>query len=62
MIFSSHILSEVAAISDRVVVIHHGQIVLDDATETLNAQAAARGLDLEALVLEHVRAAEEPAP
>lgn len=62
VLFSSHILSEVAAISDRVVVIHHGQIVLDDATQTLNAQAAARGLDLEALVLEHVRAAEEVAP
>lgn len=55
VLFSSHILSEVAAISDRILVMHHGELVLDGATRELSAQAAARGLDLEALVLERVR-------
>ena len=59
VLFSSHILAEVAAISDRVVVIADGALILDGATAELQAQAAAAGQDLEALVLERVRAARE---
>jgi ABC-2 type transport system ATP-binding protein len=55
VLFSSHILSEVAAISDRILVMHHGELVLDGATRGLIAQAQAQGQDLEALVLERVR-------
>ncbi|MBQ6335622.1 MAG: ATP-binding cassette domain-containing protein [Ruminococcus sp.] len=35
IIFSSHVLSEVAAVCDRVVMINNGRIVADSATETL---------------------------
>ena len=35
IIFSSHVLSEVAAVCDRVVMINNGKIVADSATETL---------------------------
>jgi len=57
VLFSSHILSEVAAISNRVLVIHEGCLVLDERTDILLARAKEQGIDLEALVLEHVRAA-----
>lgn len=61
VLFSSHILSEVAAISDRVLLIHEGRLLLDEKTATLIARAKADGVDLEALVLARVREAQAEA-
>jgi ABC-2 type transport system ATP-binding protein len=44
VLFSSHILQEVAAICDRVIIIHHGNIVADDALA--NLQADKKGLQI----------------
>jgi ABC-2 type transport system ATP-binding protein len=35
ILFSSHILQEVAAISDRVLVLHQGKLVADESIESL---------------------------
>jgi len=59
VLFSSHILSEVAAISDRVLVIQDGLLVLDESTKDLLARAAKEGVTLESLVLGKVVAAKE---
>jgi ABC-2 type transport system ATP-binding protein len=40
VILSSHILSEVEATCDRVVIIHHGKVVADGSTRLLQSQAA----------------------
>jgi ABC-2 type transport system ATP-binding protein len=61
VLFSSHILSEVAAISDRVLVIQDGVLVLDDSTAALLARAKSEGTDLESLVLGRVVAAKSEA-
>jgi ABC-2 type transport system ATP-binding protein len=55
ILFSSHILAEVATISDRLLVIQSGRIVLDAPTRELNRRAAEENTDLEALVLEAVQ-------
>lgn len=59
VLFSSHILSEVAAISDRVLVIQDGLLVLDEGTKNLIARAAREGVTLEELVLGRVASAKE---
>ncbi len=38
VILSSHILSEVSAICDRVIIINNGEIVADDTTENINSK------------------------
>lgn len=38
VIVSSHILSEIQAVSDRVIIIHNGQIIADDSTDHLSKQ------------------------
>ncbi|QDU85674.1 putative ABC transporter ATP-binding protein YxlF [Planctomycetes bacterium Pla163] len=55
ILFSSHVLAEVEAICDRVLVIHRGRLVRDAAIATLQDEASAAGTTLEALVLELVR-------
>ena len=36
VLFSSHVLQEVQAICDRIIIIHHGKIVADNSLETLD--------------------------
>jgi ABC-2 type transport system ATP-binding protein len=55
VLFSSHILAEVAAISDRVLMIQAGRLVFDEPTAELVARATAEGVSLEELVLRDVR-------
>ncbi len=45
VLFSSHIMQEVVALCDRVVVIAHGRVVADAAPETLRAQVGAASLE-----------------
>ena len=63
ILFSSHILSEVAAICERVLIIQGGRLLTDTRVETLEARAKADGQDLERVVLDIVRkGAESGAP
>ncbi|MBM3976274.1 MAG: ATP-binding cassette domain-containing protein [Planctomycetes bacterium] len=55
ILFSSHILSEVVGISERLLIIQHGRLLADVKVEELRRQAAARGEELENVVLEIVR-------
>jgi len=62
ILFSSHVLSEVMAVSDRVLVIQHGRLLYDAPRAELQARADAAGTSLEGAVLEIVRAdAQSPA-
>lgn len=45
VLFSSHIMQEVVALCDRVVVIAHGRVVADDAPQALRAQTGADSLE-----------------
>ena len=60
ILFSSHILSEVAAISERVLVINRGRLLADARLDELQRQARERGTDVEGLVLEMLTAAPNP--
>lgn len=40
VLFSSHVLQEVQAICDRIIIIHHGKIVADNSIETLSTRTA----------------------
>ena len=40
ILFSSHILQEVAAISDRVLVLHQGKLVADQSIESMTQTAS----------------------
>ncbi|MFN0009135.1 MAG: ABC transporter ATP-binding protein [Planctomycetota bacterium] len=55
IVFSSHVLAEVAAVSTRIVAMHGGRIVLDEDARKLSEAARARGATLEDLVLGAVR-------
>ncbi|MBK7878098.1 MAG: ATP-binding cassette domain-containing protein [Planctomycetes bacterium] len=55
ILFSSHVLAEVAAISDRILLLVRGRLVLDLPLAELEARARARRATLEDLVLEAVR-------
>ncbi|MCB9914329.1 MAG: ATP-binding cassette domain-containing protein [Planctomycetes bacterium] len=54
VLFSSHILAEVAQIATRLLVMQAGRLCLDAPMEALRARCAAEGRDLEALVLDAV--------
>jgi ABC-2 type transport system ATP-binding protein len=58
ILFSSHILSEVTTISERLLVIHHGHLLADTTVAAMEERAAASGRALEDEVLEIVRSAE----
>lgn len=64
ILFSSHILSEVVGISERLLIIQQGRLLADAKVEDLRRQAQVRGADLESVVLGIVRqsadAAAEP--
>ena len=45
VIFSSHIMQEVAALCDRIVVVAHGRVVAQGSTEELRAQAGEANLE-----------------
>jgi sodium transport system ATP-binding protein len=45
VLFSSHIMQEVAALCDRIVVIAKGKVVADDAPEVLRAQTGEANLE-----------------
>jgi len=49
LIISSHILTEVAAMCDRILIIHHGQIVASDTTSRLST-ALAKGTKMKARI------------
>jgi len=55
ILFSSHILSEVAALSDRILIIHHGRLLCDRPTAELESESRARSMSIEDLVLDIVR-------
>jgi len=57
ILFSSHILSEVVAVSARVLIIDHGRLLCDSPLDELRSRAEAAGRDLEETVLEIVRGA-----
>ncbi len=60
ILFSSHILSEVAAISERVLVINRGRLLADARVDELELLAREKGTNVEALVLDVVAAAPNP--
>ncbi len=55
ILFSSHILSEVVAISERLLIINHGKLLADSPLVDLKARAAEKGQELEETVLDIVR-------
>jgi ABC-2 type transport system ATP-binding protein len=56
ILFSSHILSEVLGISERVLVIHEGDLLCDRRVDALEAEAAAQKSNVERVILEMFRA------
>ncbi len=56
ILFSSHILNEVVAVSDRILIIQHGKLLEDRSVKELEAQARAAHHDIEQHVLEIVKA------
>jgi len=58
ILFSSHILAEVAEIATRLLVIQGGRICLDAPLGELEQRATRDGINLESLVLDSVRKAE----
>ena len=61
ILFSSHILAEVAEISDRLLVLQEGRLCLDEGVASLEARAEAEGATLETLVLRTVQDARRTA-
>ena len=57
ILFSSHILAEVAEISDRLLVLQEGRLCLDGGVEDLRREALKSDKTLEELVIETVQAA-----
>lgn len=55
VLFSSHILSEVVAISDRLLIIQRGNLLEDAPLGELEARASQAGQTLEELILDRVR-------
>ena len=45
VLFSSHIMQEVAALCDRIVIIHHGQVVADGTPDQLRQRAGEENLE-----------------
>ncbi len=55
ILFSSHVLAEVVSVSDRLLVIHRGRILVDERVEELERRASAAGGEIEDFLLEIVR-------
>jgi sodium transport system ATP-binding protein len=45
ILFSSHVMQEVAALCDRVVIIGHGRVLADDAPESIRRRSGAQSLE-----------------
>jgi len=45
ILFSSHVMQEVAALCDRVVIIGHGRVLADDTPEAIREQSGAQSLE-----------------
>ncbi len=58
ILFSSHIVSEVASISDRIVFLHRGRVLVDEPVAELERAARARGADLERELFARVEASD----
>ncbi|MDE0891449.1 MAG: ABC transporter ATP-binding protein [Planctomycetota bacterium] len=56
VLFSSHVLAEVVGVCDRILMINHGKLLLNEETEVLRQRASEAGTDLEGLILEAARA------
>ena len=54
VLFSSHVLSEVAAICERILILNHGRLLADVRIAELEERAKESGKDLEAVVLDIV--------
>ncbi|MEM7306498.1 MAG: ATP-binding cassette domain-containing protein [Planctomycetota bacterium] len=61
ILFSSHILSEVVAISQRLLIINHGNLLADSKLDELRSRAAGEGQSLEDTVLDIVKSGGVPA-
>ncbi|MHC5210827.1 MAG: ABC transporter ATP-binding protein [Planctomycetota bacterium] len=57
VLFSSHVVSEVLSISDRVLVIQLGRLIADTPVSEISERAAERGVEREEVVLDIVRQA-----
>jgi len=55
LIFSSHILSELLAVSDRLLIINHGRLAADTTILELKGAARDAGQDLDQAILEIIR-------
>ena len=56
ILFSSHVLAEVVSVCDRILMLNHGALLLNEKTEVLHERAREAGTDLETLILEAARA------
>lgn len=56
ILFSSHILAEVQALCDRVLLIHQGRMIADAPVTELEREAKAKNVTVEHVVLDRVRA------
>ena len=57
VLFSSHVLAEVTQVSDRLIAIHHGRLLIDDTLSALKERASSSGTTIEELILDEVRGA-----
>ncbi len=55
VLLSSHIISEVATICDRLLIIHHGNLLADGTVESIRDSQGVEGADLEELFLNLIR-------
>lgn len=55
ILFSSHIVAEVLSISERILVIHYGNLLLDCRVPELSKMAKEKNTDIETVILDHVR-------
>ena len=45
ILFSSHVMQEVAALCDRVIIIGHGRVLADDAPQAIRERSGASSLE-----------------
>lgn len=57
ILFSSHILAEVAAISSRILLLHQGRLLIDERVDRLQSLAAKEQLDLEHYIVHTIQQA-----
>jgi ABC-2 type transport system ATP-binding protein len=55
VLFSSHVLAEVTKVSDRLIAINHGRLVIDEPVTNLRARARETDRSIEDLILDEVR-------